>query len=407
MEKSVDVYKFLEQYGSPLYVFDEDAFEKNYLRLLHAFRGIYPKYNIAYSYKTNYTPYICKVVKRLGGYAEVVSGMEYALAKKIGYDNSQIVFNGPVKGRELFEHLKLGGVVNVDNLDELATIISFAQCHECSKYKIAFRVNIDIEQGFVSRFGIDADNGDLDHAFAMVHSVDNIDIVGLHCHIGRSRGLDAWKNRVKIMLTLVDKYFSKPPQFIDLGSGMYSVMEPSLAAQFGDDIPTYEDYAAIVAAAFAEKYGSLPESSRPELISEPGTTVVSGYMSFLTTVLSIKTVKDKCIATFDGSIGNMGDICKIKRLPISVFSKKNKNSVSGADFVGYTCLEHDVMYKDYCGYLSVGDIVEFRNVGSYSNVFKPPFIAPNCGMVAMSSKYGVRSVKRRETIEDIFLTYDF
>ncbi len=397
-----------EKFGSPLYVFDEDAFVDNYMNLLNAFRQIYPKYNIAYSYKTNYTPYVCNIVKSLGGYAEVVSSMEYILAKKIGYTADRIIFNGPVKGEKIFEQLKEGGVVNIDNLDEFEKVLAYAKRKPSQIIKLAFRVNIDIEQGFISRFGVDADNGDLEYVFKVARTFGNIRIEGIHCHVGRSRNLQAWANRINIMLALTDKYFEKPPRFIDLGSGMSSVMEPSLAAQFSDNIPTYNDYAAVVAVAMANKYGNLPLEDQPELITEPGTTVISGYLSFVTTVLSIKTVKDKTIATFDGSVGNMGDICKLKALPISVH--KNNTNVKlykDVDFVGFTCLEHDVMYKDYSGDLSVGSVVEFRNIGSYSNVFKPPFISPNCAMVAVSKSYGVKLIKRTETFDDIFQTYKF
>ena len=95
--------KLTEDYGSPLYIFHSAEFEKTYLKLLHTFRSMYLKYNIAYSYKTNYTPKICQLVKRLGGLAEVVSDMEYRLAKKLGYGNKDIVYNGPIKGEGLFE----------------------------------------------------------------------------------------------------------------------------------------------------------------------------------------------------------------------------------------------------------------------------------------------------------------
>lgn len=58
----------------------------------------YDNYIPGYSYKTNYAPHICKLVKSLGGYAEVVSDMELYVAKKIGYENSEIIYNGPCKG---------------------------------------------------------------------------------------------------------------------------------------------------------------------------------------------------------------------------------------------------------------------------------------------------------------------
>ena len=77
-----------------------------------------------------------------------------------------------------------------------------------------------------------------------------------------------------------------------------------------------------------------------------------------------------------------------------------------ASFVGYTCLEHDHVYEGYNGNLAVGDIIQFRNVGSYSNVFKPPFILPNCVMISLC-KDRVKVIKRKETIDDIFSTYVF
>lgn len=406
--KNSFVKDLCDEYGSPLYIFDKAAFEDNYNNLINSFRKIYPKYNIAYSYKTNYTPYICKVVKELGGYAEVVSGMEYQLARKIGYNNKDIIFNGPVKGSDLLEHLDLGGVANIDNMDELEIVIKHAKANPGKKYELAFRVNIDIDQSFISRFGIDIKNGDLDKAFNYVRDVLNISIVGIHCHVGRSRSVQAWKNRVQIMFGLVDKYFTELPRFIDLGSGMNSVMEPVLAEQFGGEIPSFDEYAEVVAKAFSEKYGELPFESQPELITEPGTTLISGQMSFVTSVLSIKNVREKTYVTFDGSGGNMGDICHLKQLPITVHHcETDMVDVNNADFVGYTCLEHDVMYKNYSGKLAVGDIVEFRNVGSYSNVFKPPFIYPNCAMVSVDRNDKIVLIKKKENMEYIFETYVF
>lgn len=397
--------QLLNQYGSPLYIFHKDEFVKNYKKLLDTIREIYPKYNIAYSYKTNYTPGVCKVVKELGGFAEVVSEMEYELAKKIGYVNEDIIFNGPIKGRGLLVHLENGGVINIDNAEELDLIVAHANENKDKIYKVAFRVNINVGQKFISRFGIDADSNELDKAVNKVKTIDNIKLVGLHCHIGGAREVEAWKKRVEIMLSLVDEYFDNPPEFIDLGSGMYSRMEPVLAEQFRYNIPNYIEYANIIGNAMKEKYGDLSYEKHPLLITEPGTTIISGYITFISKVLSIKNIKNKNFAVLDSSYGNMGDICRLKKLPVTVFS--NGNEYQNVDFVGYTCLEHDVMYKDYCGKLAVGDIVEFRNVGSYSNVFKPPFIAPNCAMIERHTDGQTIFLKQREDFNDIFHTYKF
>ena len=408
-------FDLVEVYGSPLYIFHIDDFKETFIKLLEAVRAYYPKYNIAYSYKTNYTPRICEVVKELGGLAEVVSDMEFTLARQIGYESNRIIYNGPVKGDGLLTHLRNGGVVNIDSLDELSSVLSFAGENYGMPVHIAFRVNIDVGQGYISSFGLDAyEDEDLDryselnHAFKLVNSLPNVHVVGLHCHIGKSRSIIAWHNRIRIMFKLIDRYFDGPPEFIDFGSGMNSVMEPILAKQFSDDIPTFAQYAEVIGKAMFDKYGNLPESKMPLLYTEPGTTLISGCVSFLSSVKSIKTVKNKVFVTFDCSGGNLGDICRLKRLPISVFHNDNiSKSVVDASFVGYTCLEHDIIYEGYTGAVAVGDIVQYRNVGSYSNVFKPPFILPNCAMIALENNGHTEVIKRSETFADIFRTYVF
>lgn len=88
---SIEKLQSLEQqFGSLIYLFCEEDFVKNYREFVACFDKYYSKYQLAYSYKTNYTPTICKLVKSLGGYAEVVSDMEYSVARAIGYAPTQI-----------------------------------------------------------------------------------------------------------------------------------------------------------------------------------------------------------------------------------------------------------------------------------------------------------------------------
>jgi diaminopimelate decarboxylase len=78
------------------------------------------------------------------------------------------------------------------------------------------------------------------------------------------------------------------------------------------------------------------------------------------------------------------------------------------DFAGYTCIESDYLYRGYNGQLAVGDWVVFENVGSYSVVLKPPFIWPNFPIIEYNSERGdSRVVKRQETFDDVFHTFDF
>ena len=103
------------KYGDAFYLLDSEQFRKNFLELKATFEEIYPNFNIAYSYKTNYTPKFCKIVNELGGYAEVVSEMEAELAIRCGVNPKRIIWNGPIKNlKKLEEYLLLGVTVNID-----------------------------------------------------------------------------------------------------------------------------------------------------------------------------------------------------------------------------------------------------------------------------------------------------
>lgn len=66
MKLSSDIIAELsKQYGDAFYLLHSKRFEQNFIELKKAFTDIYPKFNIAYSYKTNYIPELCKIINRL------------------------------------------------------------------------------------------------------------------------------------------------------------------------------------------------------------------------------------------------------------------------------------------------------------------------------------------------------
>ena len=407
MDFSLDTIRKLEaEFGNPLYVLDESSFIQNYREFETTLKRQYSKYQLSYSFKTNYTPYICSLVKELGGYAEVVSGFEYALAKRVGFAGKDIVFNGPNKGEAGLKALLDGCILNVDNLDELNAVCCRAKQFPSGCFEIGLRVNLDVGQRFISRFGMDPE--DLTRAFELVRAVPNLRIVGLHCHISRCRGKDAWRKRSEIMMELSDRFFpNTPPKYIDLGSGMFGKMDPAFEAQF-DLVPSYEDYAAVTAKLVADHYSRYDEDQKPLLLTEPGTTLINKYIDFLGRIDAIKTVKGKSFAILNCSEHNLGETCTLKKLPVKVIpAGRQSEHFVDADLVGYTCLEQDIMYQGYTGSLGLGDYVQFGNVGGYSNVYKPPFIWPNCAMAVKKENGEYRQIKRAESYEDLLGTYVF
>ena len=388
-----------EEYGLPLYIFNQDEFIQNYKELESTFRAIYPKYHICYSYKTNYTPAICHLVKELGGYAEVVSDMEYKLARRLGYKAEMIVYNGPCKGAALDEHLLAGGINNIDRIEEAVRICELADKHPNIPLQTGIRVNFDIDAGYISRFGIDIDK--IDEILFML-SNHGVKVNGLHCHMSRARGLEPWGLRAKTMLGIVDKYRLNDLEYISLGSGMNGHMDPELKAQFSV-VPTYQEYGEIVVKQFAEFYKE--KEKKPILFTEPGTTLVSKYVDFLARVEGIKEVRGKSFILCNCSFHNLGETCQMKNVPIHVFPCGfEQHDIQNANFVGYTCLEQDVLYRGYTGRIAVGDYVEFGNVGGYSLVDKPPFIQPNCAMVSLNGTE-TKLIKRKESWDDIFKSF--
>ena len=142
---------------------------------------------------------------------------------------------------------------------------------------------------------------------------------------------------------------------------------------------------------------------KPIPILVPPTSTPNKYISFATKVLAVKHIKGKTFIVVDGSKHNLGEICEIKKLPIQVVRFSDRpETVKDADFVGYTCLEHDVLFKGFSGEIGVGDYIVFGNVGGYSNVSKPPFIKPNCCMISSNGNL----IKRAETTEEVICTYE-
>lgn len=388
---------------TPYYIFYANEFVKNFYELENSMKAIYSNYQIAYSFKTNYTPAVCSLVKNLGGYAEVVSDMEYNLALKVGFEPNHIIYNGPGKGNMLESCLLNGGLLNVDNLGELYKICQIAKLNPEKKIKIGIRINFDIGNGLHSRFGIDCCNGDLKKALTIISDVQNICVNGLHFHISRARGLESWKNRIVGMLQIIEEYGLDDIEYIDLGSGMFGKLDPELQEQFGNT-PTYVDYANVVAGEMKKYY--LEKKYKPMLITEPGTTIVSKYFHVFMKVLDIKTIRGKNFALLDGSFHNVGEICGLKKVPIKITHLDSGCYYRDLDFVGYTCLEQDVIYEDYNGEVNIGDIVEICNVGGYSIVDKPPFIHPDIPIyMELDDEY--MCIKREQTLEDIFAPYDF
>lgn len=390
------------KYGEAFYLLDSAQFGSNYQELKNAFKNIYEKFNIAYSYKTNYTPKLCKIVNDLGGYAEVVSEMELDLALKVGVEPHRIIWNGPIKTPDRMEEFLLkGGTINIDSLEEITVLKNLTSKYPDNRFNLGIRCNFDVNDGVVSRFGFDTQSEDFEKALQFVIETENTKLISLQCHFAK-RQVEFWPARAKGMVEVI-KHIGIVPERVDLGGGIFGKMEDSLKKQFNSIIPKYEDYAKAAATVFAKAFDYLDE--KPELIIEPGSALVGDCMKFVGTIKTMKNIRGKTIVSVLGSQKNIS--MSGSNPPMKVISMgKTPEEYNDADFVGFTCIESDVLYKGYTGKIAKGDMIVISNCGSYSLVMKPPFILPNFPVLDISEG-SIELIKQAETFDDIFHTFNF
>ncbi len=406
------VEKLSSLYGESFYLLESQKIKDNYKEFLAAFSNIYSKTKIAYSYKTNYIPKLCKIIDDLGGYAEVVSDMEYNLAIKIGVMPERIVVNGPYKSKEFLELLlNNNSIVNIDSYQEMSLIEQIAK-EKGKTIEIGLRCNFKLNDSQISRFGFDISSVEFIKLIERINNNKKINIIGLHCHYP-NRDLNSFVKRTDIILNLVDELFLTPPKYIDIGGGFFGKMDEILKKQFTNIHSDYQEYAKVIATKFKNHFKNYNDVEKPILFLEPGTALVADTMKYVVKIVDIKRIHEKYIAITTGSKLNYGTISSIINLPISVFSN-NKDILGEDDYFdsidvsGYTCIEDDYLYKGYKGYLKLGDYLVLHNVGSYSFLFKPPFILPNVAIIDYDyKKNSYDLIKKKEHFNNIFETFVF
>lgn len=408
MSLNFEILKNIEsEFGESFYLLDSNKFSNNFDEFLGEFKKIYSKVNIGYSYKTNYTPKLCKIIDKKGAFAEVVSEMEYDLAIKIGVEPKNIIVNGPYKNKKALEKFLLNGsTVNIDSYQEAGHVEEIANENSSHELLIGLRCNFEINNPLISRFGFDIDDVEFEKLFSHLNNIDNIRLRGIHCHFP-NRDLESYIPRAEKILEVADKLFDTPPEYIDVGGGYFGKMEDSLKEQFSTRVPNYSEYAHVIATRFAEHYESLDEDQKPLLLLEPGSAIVGDTMQFVAKVIDIKNVRNKNIAMTSGSKFNIGLLTSTVNMPMQVFSGHSERTFNdNIDISGFTCIESDYLFKDYIGEVDINDYLVFSNVGSYSIVFKPQFILPNVPVIEyndINTNYEV--VKRQEKVEDVFSTF--
>ena len=104
-----------------------------------------PNHLVGYSVKTNSLPWLLQYMKGQGFYAEIVSDTEYRLVKELGFPNSHMIYNGPIKDRKIFETiLSENGYINLDSTEEPGWLEELSASYPQRQFSVGLRVNCDI-----------------------------------------------------------------------------------------------------------------------------------------------------------------------------------------------------------------------------------------------------------------------
>lgn len=398
-------------YGSPFYVLDPDVFRDNYRRFQQAFVERYSTVRIGYSYKTNYIPYLCRLVKDLGGYAEVVSRLEYDLALSVGQDPQKIIFNGPVKQDEDIDlALQRGSTLNLDAWYEVDRVECFHRRHPETPLRLGVRINCrlmdesgrsQIQEGLAdSRFGFPPEAlGPLAERLRAA----GLSIQVLHGHTSSSsRSAWLYDRITRTLCELAERHLPQTVDEINVGGGFFG----DFPAGFGPpERPSFDEYASVIAAALRDS--AWARERRPVLTLEPGVALVGNALSFVTRVMEIKQLGDLRTAVVDGSIFHTKPSLHKKPQPFQIVCGENRAS-GGAEMrvTGSTCMEKDILLEGVAARLEPGDFVCIDNVGAYTVVMSPTFIHPAPAIVARGPD-GVFPVRHRQTFAQAFAGFVF
>lgn len=393
-----------KRHGPAFYIADVARFGATVTRLLDAFRHRYPSTSLAYSYKTNYLPAFIRRAHDLGAWSEVVSRFEYDYARGLGIEGERILFNGPIKSEEdIGLAFADGARVQADSLEEVARLVSTRG--PSAPAAVGLRCNLGSNTPG-SRFGIVLESADGRAAIRAIDGAPHLRLASLHAHHSADRSADILRERAERLIVLHRSVLGgRPLDFIDVGGGLASAMEPALAAQFAEPPPSHVEYADAIAGTFARAYAT----SGPGLMIEPGIGVLGDALQFVARVEGFKDLQGGRFAVLAGSVFNVKPLRHGINLPASVAARPGAGRRPGPhDLVGFTCMEKsvDLLHRDWPEPLAVGDYVVVRNVGAYTTVLNAPFIRGTPAVLALESGRPGRLLRRASTAADLLSSYE-
>lgn len=408
----VDTVEIAKEYGTPVYVMDEDLIRKNCRDFRESIEKFYGgKGLVCYASKAFACKEMYRVVESEGCGADVVSGGEIYTAVKAGVSPEKLVFHGNNKTDEeiaMALEYNIGRIV-VDNIYELKKIDTLAKAqNKTANIMLRIKPGIDahthnfIKTGQIdSKFGFALETGEAFEAVKLAITHPNLNLRGLHCHIGSQiLETEPFCAAAEVMIGFIAKIKNELGHEIDdlnLGGGF------GICYTEADDPKPYASFMEAVSKVVHSKCEELGVKL-PFILIEPGRSIAGPAGITLYTVGAKKIIPN--IRTYVSIDGGMCDnpryILYQSEYDAVVANKADKPKDTKVTIAGKCCESGDLIGENMpLQDVEEGDIIAVCATGAYNysmssnynRLQKPPVVFVKDGKT--------RVVVKRETLEDL------
>ncbi|MCX0415951.1 diaminopimelate decarboxylase [Clostridium perfringens] len=400
-----------KEYGTPLYVIDEELVRSNCRRYYNAMKCEERGNRVTYAGKAFINMSMCNLVNEENLYLDVVSGGELYTAYKAGFPLERIYFHGNNKSDyEIDLGVRLGiGRFIVDNIHELEVLNSIAQEYGRVQ-KVYLRITPGVEAHtheyiktgqLDSKFGFPVIGDTVYDAIKRAMELEYIELNGLHCHIGSQIfDLEPFEDTTEIMLNLINdikETLGYEIKELDLGGGF------GIYYTEGDKPKEIEEYCSVIINKADEICRKL-NMNVPILSIEPGRSIIGNAGLTLYTVGAIKEIPNirKYVSVDGGMSDNIRPALYSANYESLIANRVFDNSKEIVTVAGKCCESGDVLLNSIeMPRMETGDILAIMSTGAYGHSMANNYNRiPKAAVVSVSN--GISKVMcKRETYEDL------
>lgn len=408
---SYDAVDLAKEFGTPLYVLDEQKVRSMCRKYTDCAQKYFKDAKILYASKALSFKGIYKICQDEGLYTDTVSAGEIFTALSAGFPSQNIFFHGNNKTPFDIEYAIKNnvGFFVADNKRELDIIeqICLAQ-NKTAKVLLRITPGIDlhtnekIATGNVdSKFGSSIETGQALDFTKYALSKTNIELCGFHCHVGsQSFEPQPFLDSCDIMFEFINtvrKECSFVTKMLNLGGGFGVRYTPE---QQNLDIDYMMRKISQHVNLNCDKYNLVC----PQILFEPGRSIVAAAGVTLYTVGNIKTIPGyKNYISVDGGMADNPRYA-LYQAPYYclIANKASENMDFVADIAGRCCESGDIIQPSVTIQKAVPEDIlcvcvtgayNYSMASNYNRLLKPALVTVG--------KDGAKLAVRRETFEDL------